>query len=74
MAALDDWAVIDRLYPKRGQCEICGEPGVDQRHRVLDAIAERSLSESVKWLAADFGVSVELVEAVGRSWIVGEMS
>lgn len=28
-------------WPKLGPCLMCGVPGVDQRHRIIDAIAER---------------------------------
>ena len=31
---------IDQWLPRRGQCLICNVPGADQRHRVIEAIAD----------------------------------
>src|ERR1019366_9382169 len=31
---------IDHWFPRLGPCGICGTPGADQRHRVIEAIAD----------------------------------
>ena len=31
---------LDAFLPPLGPCGVCGVPGLDQRHRVVDAIAE----------------------------------
>ena len=31
---------IDQWFPRRGQCQVCGVPGADQRHRRIEAIAD----------------------------------
>jgi hypothetical protein len=61
-----EWAaeVLDRHLPKRGQCLLCGVPGEDQTHRVIDAIAERyRAGDDEIDLAVDYGVEVEAVAA-----------
>jgi hypothetical protein len=61
-----EWAaeVLDRHIPKRGQCLLCGVPGEDQTHRVIDAIAERyRAGDDEIDLAVDYGVDVEAVSA-----------
>lgn len=61
-----EWAaeVLDRHLPKRGQCLLCGVPGEDQTHRVIDAIAERyRAGDDEIDLAVDYGVDVEAVAA-----------
>ena len=63
----DDW--IDAELPKCGPCLICGVPGVDARHRVLDAIAEMVHAGDVPAdVAADFGVSRGFVQRVSTEW------
>lgn len=55
---------IDRYFPPLGQCLICNTPGLDQRHRVIDAIADAvAAGEGEEDVAADMGVSVEAVGA-----------
>jgi hypothetical protein len=65
--ALDEW------FPKRGPCLICGTPGLDQRHRVVDAIADYLASEpdAEDDIAAEYEVPAAVVRAVGewaRRW------
>lgn len=55
---------LDRHLPKRGQCLLCGVPGEDQTHRVIDAIADRyRAGDDDTTLAEDHGVPVEVVAA-----------
>lgn len=55
---------LDRHFPRRGPCMICGVPGEDARHRVIDAIAERiAAGDSEEDTADDYGVTVEAVRA-----------
>lgn len=55
---------VDQWFPKRGQCQLCGVPGVDQRHRVIEAIADMvNAGDSEESVAADYGVPVEAVAA-----------
>lgn len=58
--ALDEW------FPRLGPCGLCGTPGLDQRHRVVDAIAGRLAAggEPCDVIAADYGVSDAAVMAV----------
>lgn len=61
--------LIDHAMPFAGPCGFCGDD--DRRHRILDAIAERLRAEdgdSAEETAADFGLSVEVVEAIGEHW------
>lgn len=56
---------LDAHFPRLGPCGICGTPGLDQRHRVIDAIAEQlAAGESPEELAEDYGVPVDAVETV----------
>ena len=56
--------VLDRELPKRGPCLLCGVPGEDQTHRVVDAIADRyRAGEDEVSVADDYGVTVEVVAA-----------
>lgn len=70
-------------FPRLGNCGICGTPGLDQQHRVIDAIAgwldgaaaDPQTAEVLAddpaaldgELAAEFGVTGEAV-AVVRGW------
>lgn len=55
---------VDRWFPRRGQCRICGVPGADQRHRVIEAIADMvSAGDWDVTVAADYNVPVEAVRA-----------
>lgn len=55
---------VDRWYPRLGPCGICNVPGVDQRHRVIEAIADAvGAGDGDEDVAADYGVPVEAVAA-----------
>jgi uncharacterized protein (DUF433 family) len=57
---------VDQWFPRLGQCGICGAPGMDQRHRIIEAIADAmdaSNGDAEDELAADYGVPVEAVQA-----------
>jgi hypothetical protein len=55
---------IDQWFPPRGQCRICGVPGADQRHRVIEAIADAvNAGDGEEDVAADYNVPVEAVRA-----------
>lgn len=57
-------AALDRDLPKRGPCLVCGVPGEDQTHRVIDAIAERVRAGDPAWAVADdYAVTDEAVQA-----------
>ena len=57
-------AVLDEHLPLRGPCLICGVPGEDQTHRVIDAIAEHfRAGEDPAAIAEDYGVPVQVVPA-----------
>jgi uncharacterized protein (DUF433 family) len=58
---------IDQWFPKRGQCQICGVPGADQRHRRIEAIADLfGAGESEEDIAAEMEVPVEAVRECVR--------
>jgi hypothetical protein len=60
---------LAKWFPPLGQCLICGVPGVDQRHRVLDAILDMVAGgETVEDVAEEMGRSVEAVAAAVRFW------
>jgi hypothetical protein len=64
LAAHSDPA-LDAFFPRAGGCGLCGTPGLDQRHRVIDAIAEHlECGETPEDVAGEFGVSAEAAEAV----------
>lgn len=56
---------VDRWFPRLGPCLVCGTPGADQRHRIIEAIADAVNTEpdSDEDVAADYGVPVEAVLA-----------
>lgn len=55
---------VDRWFKRRGQCRICGVPGADQRHRVIEAIADAvRAGDGEEDVADDYGVPVEAVRA-----------
>ena len=54
-------ALVDRYFPRLGQCGLCGVPGEDQRHRVVDAVA--SSARAGEDPAGVFGVSDEAIDA-----------
>ena len=58
---------IDQWFPRRGQCQICGTPGADQRHRRIEAIADLfSAGETEEDIAAEMEVPVEAVRECVR--------
>lgn len=63
--AADADPALDAYFPRLGPCGICGTPGLDQRHRVVDAIAERlAAGEGPEEVAEDYGLTVGAAEAV----------
>lgn len=65
LAALPD-RDLDRWFPRRGVCQVCGTD--DQRHRVVDAIAELVLAgDDEEDVANDFGVTLDHVRAAVAS-------
>lgn len=55
---------IDQWLPRVGPCGICGVPGADQRHRVIEAIADAvKAGDDEESVAADYDVPVEAVRA-----------
>jgi hypothetical protein len=59
--------VIDAAFPPLGPCGLCGS-GLDQRHRMLDAIAGAvAAGEDEGVVADDYGTTVEVVRAVASS-------
>lgn len=68
------WAVaahadpaLDEFFPKLGPCGLCGIPGLNQRHRTIDAMASRmAAGESVEDVADDYDEPAEAMEAVLR--------
>ena len=56
---------VDQWFPRLGPCQLCGTPGADQRHRVIEAIADAVKAEpdSEDDVAWDYGVPVEAVRA-----------
>jgi hypothetical protein len=56
---------LDEHFPRLGPCGICGVPGLDQRHRVVDAMAERmAAGEPMEDVAGDYGKPVQAAEIV----------
>ena len=57
-------AGIDTWFPRRGPCGFCGSPGVDARHRAIEAIAGAVLAgDGEEDVADDYDVPVEAVHA-----------
>jgi hypothetical protein len=62
--ALDAWPQLGPVT----RCGICGVPELPQRHRMVDAMAERmGAGESVEEVAFDYRLPVEAVRAV-EAW------
>ena len=59
---------VDAWFPPRGPCLVCAVPGVDQRHRVIEAIADAVKADpgSDEDIAQDYGVPVEAVTACAQ--------
>lgn len=63
-AARAEMPLLDDYFPRLGQCGVCGVPGVDQRHRIIDAIREQLLAgEEFEVLAEEFGVTADAVRS-----------
>jgi hypothetical protein len=61
---------LDAFFPPLGPCTICGAPGLDGRHRIIDAIAMGLADgEGEGEMACGLLVSVEAVRTV-REWSV----
>lgn len=61
---------LDAHFARLGPCGICGTPGLDQRHRVVDAIAGGlAAGEDPETAAEEYGVSPEAVEVIAL-WMV----
>lgn len=59
---------LDLHFPRRGPCLLCGVPGSDQRHRVVDAIRERVCAgDDEDSVAEDYGVSVTAVRVAATA-------
>jgi len=53
---------LDRWFPPLGPCLICGVPGMDARHRVLDAISEHiAVGETPEEVAEELNLPIEAV-------------
>jgi hypothetical protein len=58
-------ARLDRWLPPRGPCLVCGVPGMDARHRVIDAITfAAAAGEPAEDIATELALPVEAVLAV----------
>jgi hypothetical protein len=58
-------AELDRWLPPRGPCLVCGVPGMDARHRIIDAITEQAAAgDPAEDIATELGLPVEAVQAV----------
>jgi hypothetical protein len=65
-------AELDYWFPSRGPCLVCGVPGADARHRVLDAIIEHaSLGETAQEIARELDLPPEAVEVAIAEWEPG---
>ena len=54
--------MLDRFVPPRGQCGICGVPGIDARHRIIDTVEEHAQAgELGDEIAAELGLQPETV-------------
>lgn len=63
---------LERWFPPRGPCALCGH--ADARHRLFDAIADRSRAgEAADALAEDYGLPVGAVRAVIDNWVLTEV-
>lgn len=57
---------LDAFFPPIGPCGLCGTPGLDQRHRVVDAIAGMlEAGEDPEAAAEEYEVPPAAVEAIG---------
>jgi hypothetical protein len=64
LAAHSD-ASLAAIFGLSNQCQLCGVPGLPQRHRVVDAIAgQLEAGECETDIMAELGVSLDAVMAV----------
>ena len=55
---------LDRWLPPRGPCLVCGVPGMDARHRIIDAIREQvTAGEAPEDVASELELPIEAVHA-----------
>lgn len=60
---MTDWDVIDRHFPYRGPCAMCGGP--DARHRLFDEMRGRvRAGDTPESVAEDYGCTMEALHAV----------
>jgi len=56
---------LDRHLPSRGQCGICGIPGLDARHRVIDAVeGQVKAGDDPAEVAAELDLGLFAVHAI----------
>lgn len=61
---------VEAAFPRMGTCAFCGVD--DQRHRVIDAIAERyRAGDSAQDIAEDYGIEPELVPIIASEPATG---
>jgi hypothetical protein len=66
-----DW--VTPVLGPGSPCLICGVPGADQRHRILDTIVERyRAGDSIDDLVYDYELPAEFVVRVVAEWPVPE--
>lgn len=59
---------MDEFAPMRGPCLVC-ESGADQRHRILDAVADRvRAGDSAVEVAQDYGWPERFVQRIADEW------
>jgi hypothetical protein len=55
---------LDRWLPPRGPCLICGVPGADARHRIIDAIREQAtVGADPEDIARELDLPIEAINA-----------
>ena len=60
---------LDAFFPLLCSCGVCGVPGLPQRHRVVDSIAEQlAAGEITEEISAELDVTFEAIGAV-REWM-----
>lgn len=60
-------AALDVFFPRLGPCGVCGVRGLDQRHRVVEAIAGMlAAGEDLDVVAEEYGVTAGAVAAVAE--------
>ncbi len=60
-------SALDAFFPRLGPCGVCGTPGLDQRHRMIDAVAEHlAAGEDPDDVAFELALPVGAVLAVGE--------